>query len=328
MATAEMERVGARVAFLIGARGDAYAFLCEDDRFDRREIGQAIDETEAEIVTICAEGYHPQDRRFREWVPESGMINGEIVQEHVGQIRGVRVTAFDVEPAPPIDEDDWMLADVASLTQIRLWREDVANRPLEARVFENTEGYYSLINETLEFTGGLAQVLIVNYEPDYADTADPSESEAEEGTVVVVRTIPLATISAGSVVQADAGTGNFSIADIGRFARLAPGGALIGQITEVTSVDEAATDGGFVGEPQVDVDVEIYEIVNTSAGTLQISDLWEPCLIAGAISRLAKVGVPAALVGHYTNEYEKCKARIRQGMMNKPEIDEKQRTAA
>jgi hypothetical protein len=233
---ASIDRVGARVCYTIGARGDLYRFEVDDDRFDVREIGQAIVEAAAEMVCAFAEAYHPQRIPFLQWLPAGGMDSGDTVPAHIGQIEAVRVTATGESESEP-EDDDWMLAEKTTAANIKLWREN------HNSIFEDTDGYYDLTNQTLEFTGGVAQVKIVAYEPLYAETVDESESEDEEA--------------------------------------------------------------GNVGE-------------------LQISDIWETCLHAGAIVRLAKLGVPAELIRHYSGEFTGCLSRIRQGLTSKAEIDQEQ----
>lgn len=57
----------------------------------------------------------------------------------------------------------------------------------------------------------------------------------------------------------------------------------------------------------------------------QISNEFESAIIAGTIPKLAKIGVPTALVEHYSRLYETIRASIRQGLTQMPEIDVSQR---
>jgi hypothetical protein len=226
MAIAEMDNVGARVAWLIGARTDDYEFEIDDDRFQKQEIQKAIVETENDLVRDFAEGHHPQRFDFLEWLPDLGLDSGDLIPAHLGQIEAVQIKPYSAgsyAPAYPTTD-----------TNIKLWRDNHNNvfDAIDHNVTgSNLAGYYNITQQSIDFTGYKAQVKIVNYEPDF----------------------------------------------------------------------------------------------DYPGGLLQINDYWEGVLTAGAITKLAKIGVPAEIVGHYQRQYDKARMEIRNGLNSAPEIDMSQR---
>lgn len=178
MATADINRVGAQVVWAIGARSDLFAFEVEDDRFDKQEIANAIIQTEADLVRMLAESYHPQREPFLQWIPEAYMENGDTVPQHLGQIEAVRVSIDDESESEP----EWELAESTTRTNIKLWNAF----PL---IFGDAGAYYNLTGQTLTFTGDFAQVKAVVYEPLYEELDSESESEDDVTAVLQVDSI-------------------------------------------------------------------------------------------------------------------------------------------
>lgn len=150
-----MTRVGARVAWSIGARSNTFAFAISDDRFKLQDIAQAIVETEAELIQDFADGYHPQ--RPITWVE---VAHQGLIPAHTGQIEGVRI----------YDEDgNYVTGKETSASNIEQWRANgtifdaLPHTDPDSTLF----GYFDISNQILEFTGVTAQVGIVQYEPDY-----------------------------------------------------------------------------------------------------------------------------------------------------------------
>lgn len=177
---ASIDRVGARVVWILGARGDDFAFEVEDDRFNKYEIANAIIETESELFSDFADAYHPERADFLAWLPADGLDSGNTVPGHLGQIEGVRIfPTSDTETFNP-DEDEWVTGQSTTDTNIRLWRENYRPIDGEEGIFDLNDhdqsdsmlaGYFNLTNQTIEFTGGKAQVRIVVYNPTYPDAS-------------------------------------------------------------------------------------------------------------------------------------------------------------
>jgi hypothetical protein len=70
-----------------------------------------------------------------------------------------------------------------------------------------------------------------------------------------------------------------------------------------------------------------YPVSDTEVGSLQIDSQWEPCLVAGAISKLVKLGVDSDVIQTYTGAWVGYRQRILQGAMMAPEITTVQKTA-
>jgi hypothetical protein len=71
----------------------------------------------------------------------------------------------------------------------------------------------------------------------------------------------------------------------------------------------------------------IYSYTPNYTPTLQIDDNFEGALIAGAITRLNKMGVPQGLVMHYGQQYTTARTLIRQGQATMPKLNEVQAVA-
>lgn len=238
---ADINRVGSRVVWIVGARGEDFSFSVEDDRFDRYEIATAIIETEAELVRDFAEAYHAERTPFLTWAPAAGMNTGDVIPAHIGQVEGVRIYAFD-DDLSTLEDTDFVTGKPTSQSNIDLWQENYRSDDDSDGIFDEFDadqdgssltGYYNLTNLTMDFLGTKAQVRIVTYQPIYPDTT-------------------------------------------------------------------AAT-----------------------YGTLQISSDWEAALVAGAIAKLAKIGVPSDILQQNMNAYVQARSLIRQDA--KPEIDDVQR---
>ncbi|MBX3288373.1 MAG: hypothetical protein KF855_03415 [Acidobacteria bacterium] len=313
MAVADINRVGARVVWAIGARSDAFAFAIDDDRFNIQEVAAAIIEAEAEMVRWFAESHHPQRERFLQWLPEGGMNSGETIPEHLGQIEAVRIGSYESE-----SEEDWEIADVTTATNIKLW----SRHP---DIFPNAEGYYHLTNQTLEFTGDKAQVKAVVYEPGYVE----SESESESGEWVLDRMFQgAALIQNSETVNYLTGAG-MTADDVGKRIVAMGNPALSGTNPVLDSIITNALDSqvytvdGAVGEAEnaIAMFFRYVEIESANFPYLQIDDIWESALVSGAIINLAKLGVPPELIMHHTNKFAKAESQVRQGLHFSPEID-------
>lgn len=206
MGNASIARVGARIVWIIGARGDSFAFEVQDDRFDKHEIAQAIVETESELVRDFAESYHAERIPFLVWAPSAGLDSGDVIPTHIGQIEGIRIFPFDMDTDDlnSIDLEDANVKSGQATTQtnVQMWREnyhsdDDADGIFDAEDFDQDgsilAGYYNRTNDTLDFVGTKAQVKIVDYTPDYSDgsptdygslqISDIWESDLVAGTV-------------------------------------------------------------------------------------------------------------------------------------------------
>lgn len=167
MAISDIDKVGARVVWAIGARDESAVFdrTTTDDRFDDEEIERALIETESEILRDIAESYHPYRTDFLEW--SSVLANGETIPKHFGNLE-------EVEILPYTGATEYITGQSESRENIRLWRENHNNRfdALNHNVFGSSlTGYFCLTNQTLEFTGVQARVRIFSYTPDYATPA-------------------------------------------------------------------------------------------------------------------------------------------------------------
>ncbi len=180
MAEAELEKVVARVAWIIGARGDNFNDTISDDRFILEEIQRAVIETEAEVVRALAEGYHPMRADFLQWTND--LDNGEVLPTHLGQVEAIRIR--------PYTGADYEIAEATSRSNIKDWRkpgtvfDDIAHDQSGSGL----AGYFNLTNETLTYTGYAAQALVVDYSPDF-DTPELQVDSQFEGTLVA-GTIP------------------------------------------------------------------------------------------------------------------------------------------
>jgi glycosyltransferase involved in cell wall biosynthesis len=216
---ASMDRVGARVVWLINARGDDFAFEVDDDRFNKFEIAQAIVETEFEIVQLLADIQHPHRTNFQLWLD---VEHGEQVPKHLGRIEAVKSLSAC--------GDDVMMEPTAR-SNIKFWKENHADIFSEEACGGDLAGYYNLTNDVITFTGDVAEALMVIYNPVYPD----------------------------------AGAGTY--------------------------------------------------------GELKLDAVWEGMLVDGAISRLAKIGVPSATVQHYANRFMSAIQSLKSGKMLMPPVD-------
>jgi hypothetical protein len=141
--------------WILGSHNNTYAFAVNDDRFTKKDIANAIIETEAELVRDFCDAYHPERGQFLTTV---GVDHGEQVHRHLGQIEAVIV--------------DDQVATPTTATNIKLWRENY-NGIFGADECKGIGGpYYNLTNNTIEYVGKDASVRICRYEPEYSNT-DP-----------------------------------------------------------------------------------------------------------------------------------------------------------
>jgi hypothetical protein len=181
MAVAIMANIGARVCWLIGARltnGTYSLSTADDDRFDDTELKTAIIETESELVADICEAKHSWRGQF---LALSAVItNGGLVPEHDGQIEEIWIEPYS--GAGYITQGE-----KTSRTNIRLWRENPANRydaVAHSTSGSKLAGYYALDNETLTYTGFSAKVMSATYVPDFATYVLQITNKASNALVV------------------------------------------------------------------------------------------------------------------------------------------------
>lgn len=156
---ASMDRVGARVVWLINARDDEYEFAVNDDRFSKYEIAQAIIETESEIVQIMADAMHPHRTAFHRWMD---VEHGEQVPKHLGKIEAVKSLSAC---------GDDVIMEPTTRSNIKLWKENHGDIFSEEACGGDLAGYYNLTNGVIAFTGDVCEALMVIYSPIPPDTA-------------------------------------------------------------------------------------------------------------------------------------------------------------
>ena len=318
MAIADISRVGATVAWIIGARDDSFHFAVDDDRFTLHEIANAIIETETELIRDFAEAYHPQRTDFLEWLPANGMTSGDNAPSHVGQIEAVRMlpAAFPgaitfLPAALGVVGDGVTIADSGFYDDLPL-RFTTTGSLIGTGIALATTYYITNFNiET-----GLFQLYTI-----FGDTGSLLNITGQ-GTGVHTA-IPQIQESDWSLAESTTRTNirewneNPTIfADIDGFFNLTNETLeFTGRTAQVKVVDYTPD------YPTLAVEgVEDEEI-----GSLQIDDIWEGGLVAGAVVKLAKIGVPAGVVTVNAGRYAECRQMIRQGLTYKPEIDTAQK---
>lgn len=181
MAISDLEKIVARVSWIIGARDTAFDDTTADDRFLTEEIQRAVLETEADVVRALCEGYHPMRLNFLDW--SSDLNNEDPVPSHLGDIEAVRIKAYS--------GGSYELAEATSRSNIKDWR-DNTGLMFDALAHDangsSLAGYFNLTNETITFTGYRAQVKICDYTPDY-DTPELQVDAVFDGALVA-GTIP------------------------------------------------------------------------------------------------------------------------------------------
>lgn len=181
MAVSDIDKLTARVSWIIGARGTTFDNIVNDDRFDQEEIRRALIETESEIVRALCEAYHPMRTSFLAW--SSDLADGDTLPVHIGQVEAVRIVPYTA--ASPVPGES------TSRENIRLWRLNTAN--IFDTVAHNASGsalagYYNITNQTITFTGQSAQVKVCTYNPDYTTPALQIDDQFD--TAIVAGTIP------------------------------------------------------------------------------------------------------------------------------------------
>lgn len=223
MGIASINRVGARVAWLIGARSDSFKYEVEDDRFNKNEISNAIIEAEAQIVGDFAEAGHSQREPFLAWVPDAGMAHNDVVPGHRGQIEAVRIVPYIIHDQEDVDAP-WIPGEKTSRYNIEQWRENhnhIFDPIAHDTLGSNLAGFYDLTNQTIGFTGVKAQAKVVDYDPLYA-TLDESaaargrltirDGERANGTLTILNTGAAAATGRLSVTTPSAyATGSLAI---------------------------------------------------------------------------------------------------------------------
>lgn len=164
MAAASLEKLTARVLWIIGAHNNSFGATVSDDRFIQEEVRRALIETESEVVRALAESYHPLRTSFLAW--SSDLADGDTVPAHIGPIEAVRIE--------PYDGGTYVMGEKTSRENIKLWRLNTGS--VFDAVAHNASGsalsgYYDLTNQTITFTGFAAQVKTCTYAPDYATPA-------------------------------------------------------------------------------------------------------------------------------------------------------------
>lgn len=184
MAVADIDLLGARVVWTIGARDESSTFdrTTNDDRFDDEEIVRALIETESEVLRCLAESYHPSRIGFLEW--STDLAHGAVLPPHWGNIEAIEIKPFTAST-------EYVSGQSESRENIRQWRENHNKRfdTLDHNIFGSTlSGYFCLTNQTLEFTGASARARIFTYTPDYETPALQIEDIWD--SVIVAGTIP------------------------------------------------------------------------------------------------------------------------------------------
>jgi hypothetical protein len=165
MAAADIAKLVPRVLWTIGAQtAGAFSTTVADDRFILEDIQRALIETEAEIVRVLAESYHPMRDTFLAW--SGDLTNESPVPVHTGQIEAVKIK--------PYSGGSYAVAEATSRSNIRDWRANT-NLIFDAIAHDVTgsalAGYYNITNNILTFTGNVAQVKLCTYVPNYASPA-------------------------------------------------------------------------------------------------------------------------------------------------------------
>lgn len=181
MAAADIEKLTARVSWIIGARGSAFDDIVNDDRFIQEEIRRALIETESEVVRTLCEAYHPMRNTFLAW--SADLANGAQIPAHYGQVEAVQIKPYAAAGS-------YVLGEATSRDNIRAWRTNTA-LVFDALAHDVNgsalSGYYNITNQTLTFTGNVAQVKICTYTPNYATPALQIDDSLD--TVIVAGTI-------------------------------------------------------------------------------------------------------------------------------------------
>jgi hypothetical protein len=182
MATSDITKITARVSWILGSHGSSFDATISDDRFIQEEIRRAIVETEAEIVRAACESYHPMRTSFLSW--STDLSDGDTLPAHIGQVEAVRIKPYSGSLTYNSGES-------TSRSNIKHWRTNTNN------IFDtiahdangsNLSGYFNITNETIRFTGNVAQVKVCSYEPDYATPALQIEDQFDN--LLVAGTIP------------------------------------------------------------------------------------------------------------------------------------------
>jgi hypothetical protein len=182
MAIADLEKIVARVAWIIGAHNNVFDDTIADDRFIQEEIRRSVIETEAEVVRTLCESYHPMRSDFLGW--SADLTNGETLPPHFGHVEAVRIRPYS-------GAGSYEVAESTSRSNIKSWRTNTAN-VFDAIAHDATgsslAGYFNITSETITFTGHRAQVNVCSYDPDY-DTPE-LQIDANFDGVLVAGTIP------------------------------------------------------------------------------------------------------------------------------------------
>lgn len=181
MPASDIAKVTARVQWIIGSHGAAFDTTVSDDRFILEEIQRAIIETEAEVVRALCESYHPMRSTFLAW--SADLNSGSQMPAHIGQVEAVQIK--------PYGGSTYAIAEETSRSNIRLWRTNTNNifDPIaHDQNGSNLAGYFNITNETITFTGSVAQVKVCSYSPDYATPA--LQVDNQFNNLLVAGTIP------------------------------------------------------------------------------------------------------------------------------------------
>jgi hypothetical protein len=303
MATGDINSVGARVAWLIGARDTAFTFTINDDRFKMAEIANAIIETESELVQDFADAYHPQRHSLLAWLPKKGMVSGNNVPDHIGQIEAVRVSGTGLAFTRTSGN---VLTSAAHgfITGSTVVRVSNVGGALPAGMFANTD-YPVIVLSATTFS------------------VATSVTNALAGTAAVLTGAGTGVHTVTPWVMGEATTRNNI-----RSWRENP------TIFENTEGYFNNTNGmlEFLS-PIAQVNIVSYDPYYNSLNTdtidayLQIDSKWEGLLAYGAVCKLGKIGIPGALVTHYGNKYEAGRQRLREGMNYRPQVAEAEAAA-
>jgi len=180
MPASDINQIFPRVTWIIGARTNTWDTSIADDRFIEDEIFHSIVETESELVRDLCEAMHAQRTPFLAW--SANLANESILPAHIGQVEKVQIKQNS--------GGSFVLAEKAERDDIRQWRENynlIFDPTAHDQNGSQIPSVFNITNETITFTGSIAQVYVCQYSPDYATPAlqidDKFDNALVAGTV-------------------------------------------------------------------------------------------------------------------------------------------------
>jgi hypothetical protein len=162
MANANIDKVTARVLWILGGQSGTFNTTVSDDRFILEEIQRSIIETEEQLVrTICSYG-HPERMPF---VTFSSIGYAATLPKRIGEIVSVRCLASDNTEKE---------AEYTSRTNIENWRSNPNNIYSSLPHTDKDSilfGYFNITNDVIYYTGSNAKVFYCQYTPNYTTPA-------------------------------------------------------------------------------------------------------------------------------------------------------------